>query len=101
MIPANPSTILTTCQRSIRFNDIAYEQFPACLGTVSDLPSKTAQRWAERDRSWGARQGAVGDPSRGWIESGLADGIDESRKRHHEYLKGNKEMGGKEKGEGA
>ncbi|EME46900.1 hypothetical protein DOTSEDRAFT_33425 [Dothistroma septosporum NZE10] len=83
--PRDPSTILATCQTYIRY--IAYEQFPAFLGTVSELPAKTAQRWAERDRSWDARQGAIGDPFRGWIDPGLADGIDERRKRYEEYLK--------------
>ncbi|KAK4626174.1 hypothetical protein CLAFUW4_04065 [Fulvia fulva] len=82
--PRDPVTIVTTCRRYIRY--IVYDQFPSFLGTVSELPAKTVQRWAQRDRSWDARQGAIGNPVRGWIDPGLADGIDERRVGYEGFL---------------
>lgn len=96
--PRDPSTILTTCQNYLHY--LVHNQFPSFLSTVSELPSKTAQRWMERDRSWDARQGAIGDPFRGWIDPGLADGIDERRRRYEEYLKRKRRDGGEEEHEG-
>lgn len=46
-----------------------------------ELPPKILQRYQERDRRYDARQGAIGDPYRGFIDPGLADEIDERRRQ--------------------
>lgn len=61
------------------------------LTAASEWPSQALQRYRERDRSYDARQGAIGDPFRGWIDPGLADGIDERRQQYEEYLKKRRE----------
>ncbi|EME83087.1 uncharacterized protein MYCFIDRAFT_196463 [Pseudocercospora fijiensis CIRAD86] len=87
--PRDPNTILQTCQSIARH--FVSEQIPRIFNAATELPSKTWQRYMERDRSHDARQGAVGDPFRGWIDPGLADGIDERRKRYEEYLQRKRE----------
>lgn len=56
-----------------------------------ELPSKTFERYVERDRRFDARQGPIGDPFKGFIDPGLADGIDERRQRYEEYLRKRRE----------
>ncbi|KAF7188034.1 hypothetical protein HII31_10606 [Pseudocercospora fuligena] len=87
--PRDPNTILQTCQSIARH--FVYEQIPGMFNAATELPSKTWQRYIERDRSYDARQGAVGDPFRGWIDPGLADGIDERSRRYEEHLQRKRE----------
>lgn len=82
--PRDPRTILQACQAFARH--LVNEQIPGIFNAASELPRKTWQRYVERDRSYDARQGAFGDPFRGWIDPGLADGIDERRQRYEDDL---------------
>lgn len=83
--PRSPSTIIETT-RSI-FYHAMYHQIPELFSAASQLPAKTIQRYQERDRRYDARQGAIGDPYKGFIDPGLADEIDERRRQHDEYLR--------------
>jgi hypothetical protein len=82
--PLDPSTILNTCRQFTRY--VFYESLPTLWSSVSQLPAKTAQAYAERDRRFDARQGPIGNPFQGFIDPGLADGIDERKARYEQYL---------------
>lgn len=82
--PLDPSTILNTCRQFTRY--LVYESLPNLWNSLSELPAKTAQAYIERDRRFDARQGPLGDPFKGFIDPGLADGIDERRAKYEAYL---------------
>lgn len=67
------------------------DQLPSLWTGIAELPSKTVQRYIERDRRYDARQGPLGNPFQGFIDPGLADGIDERRRRYEEYLQKRKQ----------
>ncbi|KAF2216041.1 hypothetical protein CERZMDRAFT_94423 [Cercospora zeae-maydis SCOH1-5] len=83
--PRSPRSIIETT-RSI-FYIAAYEHLPRMFSIALELPPKILQRYQERDRRYVARQGAIGDPYRGFIDPGLADEIEERKRQYEEYLK--------------
>lgn len=83
--PRSSSSIIETA-RGI-FYHAMYHQLPELVRTASQLPAKTMQRYMERDRRYDARQGAIGDPYKGFIDPGLAEEIDERQREHDEYLR--------------
>jgi cobalamin biosynthesis Mg chelatase CobN len=92
--PLDPRTILQTCRQFTQY--VVYESLPNFWNSISELPSKTAQAYIERDRRFDARQGPIGDPYKGWIDPGLADGIEERRAKYEEYLERRKKEKAKE-----
>lgn len=83
--PRDPATILQTCCNTVYH--FLYTQLPLLGTAMYELPSKTIQRYVERDRSFDARQGPIGNPFQGFVDPGLADGVEERKKRYEEYLK--------------
>jgi hypothetical protein len=85
--PRRPSTsTIIETTRSL-FYHAFYHQIPELLSAASQLPAQTLQRYQQRDRRYDARQGALGDPYKGFIDPGLADEIDERRRLHDEHLR--------------
>ncbi|KAI5367757.1 hypothetical protein Slin15195_G028900 [Septoria linicola] len=82
--PRSPSSIVDAT-RSIFYHAV-YHQLPSMFSAALELPAKTLQRYQERDTRYDARQGAIGDPYRGFIDPGLADEIDERRRQADEAL---------------
>jgi hypothetical protein len=82
--PRSPRSIIEMTRNV--FYVAAYEQIPRMFSRALELPPKILQRYQERDRRFDARQGAIGDPYRGFIDPGLADEIDE-RRRQYECLR--------------
>ena len=83
--PRDPKTILQTSRQAVRhFIDA---QLPNLLDTLADMPSRAGKRYAERDRTYDARKGPIGDPFRGWVDPGLNDGIEERKKAEEELRK--------------
>lgn len=87
--PRDPKNILQNLRAT--FHHFFYSQLPGLCSAMYQLPSKTLRRYVERDRRYDARQGPIGDPFRGFIDPGLADGIEERRERYEEYLKRRRE----------
>lgn len=83
--PLDPATILQTCRDTVYH--FYHTQLPLLGTAMYELPYKTLQRYVERDRSFDARQGPIGNPFQGFVDPGLADGVEERRKRYEEYLK--------------
>ncbi|KAF2168647.1 hypothetical protein M409DRAFT_21391 [Zasmidium cellare ATCC 36951] len=88
--PRDPSTILQTLRTTV--HHFVSSQLPLLCTAVYELPSKTLQRYVERDRSFDARQGPIGNPFQGFVDPGLNDGIEERRRRRYEeYLRRRRE----------
>ncbi|SMQ44980.1 unnamed protein product [Zymoseptoria tritici ST99CH_3D1] len=75
--PLDPRTLLNICRN---FTYHAFnESLPKLWTAISELPANTAKAYIERDRRFDARQGAIGDPYKGWIDPGLVDAIEERK----------------------
>jgi hypothetical protein len=96
--PRSPRSILEIT-RNI-FYLAAYEQIPRMFSRALELPPKILERYQERDRRYDARQGAIGDPYRGFIDPGLADEIDERRRQYEEHMRNKSQSAARKDGGG-